>query len=308
MASKKITPFLRGGYHTMNGEVRSTSAWCDHFTNMFIELMINRFKWKNLPEDIDPRYLELSLLTAGSVVFFWDYVKGWCALQGAWSGLDDYFNPIDYHVVTPSGFSPNITKDEGVIIWNNFTRTSDMPTILMYAETMAELFTSALVNTRGQKHPIVVLVDEESQRLTLENSYAKLDGNHPVMYVDRRANIHEAFTTIDARVPFVAPDILKMAKEMMNDLYQWAGIRVHNNEKKANVQAPEQRDKNAVTWQLRNRGLHARQVACDQINAKFKGLLPKGDIEVEFDEEGIMAYVVDLNMSTGLGIGGEIFE
>ncbi len=177
----------------MAGEMCSLSSWKSHFTNMFIELMINRFKWKNLPDEIDPRYLELSLLTSGSVVFFWDYVKGWCALQGAWSGLDDYFNPIDFHVVTPSGFSPNVTKEEGVLIWSNFTRTSDMPTIWLYADTMAELYVSAMVNTKGQKHPIVVLVDEESQRLTLENSYAKLDGNHPVVYLDRKANIHEAF-------------------------------------------------------------------------------------------------------------------
>lgn len=291
----------------MAGEMCSLSSWKSHFTNMFIELMINRFKWKNLPDEIDPRYLELSLLTSGSVVFFWDYVKGWCALQGAWSGLDDYFNPIDFHVVTPSGFSPNVTKEEGVLIWSNFTRTSDMPTIWLYAGTMAELYVSAMVNTKGQKHPIVVLVDEESQRLTLENSYAKLDGNHPVVYLDRKANIHEAFTTIDARVPFVAPEIIKMAKELMNDLFQWAGIRVHNNEKKANIHAPEQRDKNAVTWQLRNRGLHARQLACEQINKKFGDYLPLGQLEVEFDEEGIESYVTDMKMSLGLR-GEEDFE
>lgn len=291
----------------MAGEMCSLSSWKSHFTNMFIELMINRFKWKNLPDEIDPRYLELSLLTSGSVVFFRDYVKGWCALQGAWSGLDDYFNPIDFHVVTPSGFSPNVTKEEGVLIWSNFTRTSDMPTIWLYAGTMAELYVSAMVNTKGQKHPIVVLVDEESQRLTLENSYAKLDGNHPVVYLDRKANIHEAFTTIDARVPFVAPEIIKMAKELMNDLFQWAGIRVHNNEKKANIHAPEQRDKNAVTWQLRNRGLHARQLACEQINKKFGDYLPLGQLEVEFDEEGIESYVTDMKMSLGLR-GEEDFE
>lgn len=291
----------------MAGEMCSLSSWKSHFTNMFIELMINRFKWKNLPDEIDPRYLELSLLTSGSVVFFWDYVKGWCALQGAWSGLDDYFNPIDFHVVTPSGFSPNVTKEEGVLIWSNFTRTSDIPTIWLYADTMAELYVSAMVNTKGQKHPIVVLVDEESQRLTLENSYAKLDGNHPVVYLDRKANIHEAFTTIDARVPFVAPEIIKMAKELMNDLFQWAGIRVHNNEKKANIHAPEQRDKNAVTWQLRNRGLHARQLACEQINKKFGDYLPLGQLEVEFDEEGIESYVTDMKMSLGLR-GEEDFE
>lgn len=295
------TSFLPNGYHTINGEVRQTCDWNNHFMNMFVELMINRFRWKNLPTEIDPRYLELSLLTSGSVVFFWDYIKKWCALQGTWTGFDDYFNPVDYHVITPTGFSPNVSKEEGVIIWNNFTRTSDMPTLWLYADTVAEMITSALVNTRGQKHPIAVIVDDDAQRLTLENAYAKLDGNHPVVYLDRKANIHESFTTIDARVPFVAPDIIKLAKDMLNDLFQWAGIRVRTMDKKANILPGEQRDRNAVTWQLRNRGLHARQLACDEINRKFSDMLPLGEISVEFDEEGIEAYATEILDS----IGGE---
>lgn len=271
--------------------------WGEHFLNMFVELMINRFKWVNLPDEIDERYLELSLLTTGSVCFFWDYVKKWCALQGAWSGFDDYFNPIDYHIVTPTGFSPTVYMDEAVIIWNNFTRCSDMPTLYLYAETMSDLYASALVNTRAQKHPTTVLVDSESERMTLENAYKKMDGNSPVIYLNRNNKMADKFSTIDVKAPFVAPEIMKMAKELMSDLFKWAGIKVNNVEKKANLIETEQRDLNAVTWQLRNRGLHARQQACDKINKKFGTLLPKGDISVEFDEEGIESYLTE----TGLG-------
>lgn len=64
-----IKAFQAQGYHTMTGEITSLDAFRNHFLNLFVELMINRFKWINLPDSIDPRYLELSLLNSGSVVF-----------------------------------------------------------------------------------------------------------------------------------------------------------------------------------------------------------------------------------------------
>ena len=65
-----------------------------------------------------------------------------------------------------------------------------------------------------------------------------------------------------------------MAKELMNDLFQWAGIRVHNNEKKANIHAPEQRDKMLLHGSCATGGLHARQLACEQINKNSVIIFP----------------------------------
>ncbi len=293
----------RISYHSILGDIKDLDDWSAHFLNTFIELAVNRFRWKNLPDEIDPRYLELSLLTAGSVVFFYDIVKGFCALEGAWSGVDMYYNPTDYHVVTPTGFSPNITMDEGVIIWNNFTRTSDMPSIWLYADSIAELYQTCLINCKGQKHPIVVLVDSEKERLTLENAYAKLDGNHPVIYLKEKGKYQEKFTTINAQVPFVAREILIMARSMMEEFFKWLGIRVPNVVKQSYTNDREQVNTNAITWQLRNRGLHARQVAAEQINRKFKGMLPYGDLEIEFNEE-VIEMASELLDGFSEGVGG----
>lgn len=298
--NKSFTPsFLINSYKSIWGDLKELNCFQRHFLNTFVELTLNRFKWVNLPSEIDPRYLELALLTSGSALFFYDVVKGYCALEGAWSGLDIYYNPTDYHVVTPTGFSPNVDKDEGIIIWNNFTRTSDMPSVWMYADAIAELYQVMMVNCRGQKHPMVVLVGSEKERLTLEQAYSQLDGNHPVIYLKEAGNLTGKFTTIDAKIPFIAKDIFFIARSLMEEFFKWIGVRVPNL-KNQYVGDREQVDTNAITWQLRNRGLHSRQLAAEQINAKFNL-----NLEIKFNEEVVeMASELlgDLdNMVEGIG-------
>lgn len=39
------------------------------YYNRLIELAISMFEWKNLPDSVDPRFLELTLFTDGQAVF-----------------------------------------------------------------------------------------------------------------------------------------------------------------------------------------------------------------------------------------------
>ena len=51
------------------------------YYNRLTELSISMFEWKNLPDTVDPRYLELTLFTDGQAVFFKDEEIGFLALQ-----------------------------------------------------------------------------------------------------------------------------------------------------------------------------------------------------------------------------------
>ena len=44
------------------------------YYNRLTELAISMFEWKNLPETVDPRYLEMCLFSDGMCVFFNDEV------------------------------------------------------------------------------------------------------------------------------------------------------------------------------------------------------------------------------------------
>ena len=47
------------------------------YYNRLVELAVSMFDWKNLPETVDPRFLELALFTDGKAVFFKDEVLGY---------------------------------------------------------------------------------------------------------------------------------------------------------------------------------------------------------------------------------------
>ena len=65
------------------------------YYNRLVELSISMFEWKNLPNTIDPRFLELTLFTDGQAVFFEDEVMGYLCLQNILGGqFDVYIIPI----------------------------------------------------------------------------------------------------------------------------------------------------------------------------------------------------------------------
>lgn len=51
------------------------------YFNRLKELAISMFEWKNLPETVDPRFLELALFNEGMSVFFKDDVIGFLSLR-----------------------------------------------------------------------------------------------------------------------------------------------------------------------------------------------------------------------------------
>lgn len=251
------------------------------YFNTFLELDINRFKWKNLPENIDPRYLEMFLCRNGAVVFFHDDVTDtFDCFMCTWTGFDDYYNPTDFYVVLPTGKNIKLDYNNGVIIWNNFTRTSDYPAISMYSKTIADIYAAALVNIRSQKHPVAVVAQNEQEKLTMLNAYKNYAGNHPVVFVKDKQTVANKFTTIDTKAPFVAQELLDAKDRIMEEFLKWIGVKVPLSNNRERLIVNEQIDANAVTYQLRNRGLHSRQLAVEQINRMF-GL----NIEVEFNEE-----------------------
>lgn len=251
------------------------------YYNTFLELDTNRFRWKNLPDSIDPRYLELFLCRNGAVVFLRDPItEEYAAFMCTWTGFDDYYNPTDFYVILPTGKQISLDSENAVIIWNNFTRTSDIPAINMYSTTIADIYVSALVNARAQKHPVAMVAENEQQKLTMINAYKNYAGNHPVIFVKDKQTVANNFTTVNTGAPFVVQELLDAKDRIMEEFLKWLGVKVPLSNNRERLIVNEQIDANAVTYQLRNRGLHSRQIAAEQINKMF-GL----NIEVEFNEE-----------------------
>lgn len=255
------------------------NATAIQYYNRLTELSISMFEWKNLPDTVDPRFLELTLFTDGQAVFFRDEVMGYLALQNALGGeFDVYRIPKNRRAFAVNGYQKQLDESDSVIIYNNYLHTNSMLDVRMFANRLYNLDRAIDVNANAQKTPILLLCDE-SERLSLENLYAQYDGNKPVIKGTRALNPND-ITCINTGAPFVADKLYQLKTQIWNEALTYLGISNLNIQKKERLVSDEVTRNLGGTMASRYSRLEARKDACRQINKIF-GL----DLDVEYRED-----------------------
>lgn len=250
-----------------------------YYITRFSELALSVFKWENLPDTVDERFLELTLYTDGQAVFFRDEVLGELCLQCAVNGpFDVYRIPIRRRAYAVNGYQKNLTNKDSVIIWNNKLHTNTEPDMRVFARRLWDLDRSIEVNARAQKTP-VMLQGPEEQRLTLVNLYKEYDGNAPVICGDKNLNL-EGFKSINTQAPFVGLDLYQLKTQIWNEALTYLGISNLTIQKKERVNTDEVTRSMGGTLASRNARLEARKKAAEEINKMFDL-----DISVHFKED-----------------------
>lgn len=238
------------------------------YYDRLVELSISMFEWTNLPDTIDPRFLELTLFADGNAVFFNDEEIGFLALQNIIAGpLDVYRIPIHRRAFSVNGYSKDLNNKDSVIIWNNALHKNSMLDVQMFARRLYNLDRAVDVNANAQKTPILI-VCEESQRLTFENLYKEYQGNAPVIKGDKGLN-PDAFKVLKTDAPFVADKLYQLKVQIWNEALTFLGISNINVTKKERLITDEvTRNLGAIIANRYSR-LNARREACKQINRMF---------------------------------------
>lgn len=238
------------------------------YYDRLVELSISMFEWTNLPDTIDPRFLELTLFADGNAVFFKDEEIGFLALQNIIAGpLDVYRIPIHRRAFSVNGYSKDLNNKDSVIIWNNALHKNSMLDVQMFARRLYNLDRAVGVNANAQKTPILI-VCEESQRLTFENLYKEYQGNAPVIKGDKGLN-PDAFKVLKTDAPFVADKLYQLKVQIWNEALTFLGISNINVTKKERLITDEvTRNLGAIIANRYSR-LNARREACKQINRMF---------------------------------------
>lgn len=242
----------------------------------FIELALARFKYENMPDTIDVRFLELTLLTEGAAVFFEDEELGYLALKVAWqNGFTVYQTPLQYRAYATNGYQMPLDITDSVIIWNNYLHTPSAARLKYYALRLYNLDRIIDVNANAQKTPVLV-TGEESEMLTLKNLYKEFDGNAPVIYGYKTLSA-DGLTVLKTDAPYVADKIYELRTQIWNECLTYLGIPNLTLQKKERVISDEVARSQGGTLASRFSVLEARKEAVDKINKMF-GL----DIKVEF--------------------------
>lgn len=238
------------------------------YYNRLTELSVSMFDWKNLPDSVDARFLELILFSDGMSVFFYDEVLGFLALRTIIGGkLNVYQIPTDRRAYASNGFNRPLDDTNSVIIFNNMLHTNSMMEVETYARRLYDLDRTIDVNANAQKTPILISCDEQ-QRLTLKNLYMKYEGNEPVIYGDKNLNPN-SIKVLSTGAPYVADKIYQLKSQIWNEALTYLGISNINVSKKERMITDEvQRNQGGVIASRYSR-LESRRQACNEINRMF---------------------------------------
>jgi hypothetical protein len=238
------------------------------YYNRLTELSISMFEWKNLPDTVDPRYLELTLFTDGQAVFFKDEEIGFLALQNAKGGkFNVYRIPVNRRAYAVNGYQKDLTDKDSVIIFNNYLHNNSRLDVEMFSRRLWNLDRAIDVNSNAQKTPVLIQCDE-TQRLTMLNLYKKYDGNEPFIFGDKNLNPN-AIKTLKTDAPYVADKLYQLKTQIWNEALTYLGISNINITKKERLITDEVTRNQGGTTASRYSRLEARRDACKEINKMF---------------------------------------
>lgn len=246
------------------------------YIDRLIELGISMFKWKNLPDSIDERYLEMTLLYEGKIVFFKDDVlNNYLALKCITSSpFDVYNNPINITAIAANGYNANLTNKNSVIIYNNYLRTNSINEIKKYAKKLYNLDRAIDVNINSQKTPVLLQCDQDT-RLTLLNLYEQYEGNQPFIFGNNGLDPN-CIKSINTGAPFVCDKLYMLKNQIWDEALAYLGITNQSTIKKERLITDEVIMNQQGTLASRYTRLGIRKIAAEQINKMF-------DLNIEVD-------------------------
>ena len=242
------------------------------YTDYYYRLMlISRalFKWHNLPNAIDEKWIERYLFTEGRCLFFNDKEKGFMVTKSAdFGNLNPYDEPV-----TVSPYATNYTGDtlengvNCVIMRNNDLMIPTEPTIELFAYRLAEISRTIDININGQKTPFVILCSDK-QKLSMKHVYSQVTGNEPVIYGDKTLDIN-GVKVLNTNAPIVFDKLQIQKHAIFNECMTFLGINNANMDKRERLVADEVQANNEQVEICADVMLKARERACEEINRIF---------------------------------------
>lgn len=273
------------GRRNRNKDMFNSSALDNNLTykqylDRLVELSISMFEWRNLPDTVDARYIELQLFETGCMVYFDDDILGNLCLNCLYNGqFDVYGNPVSRRAYSRyNNYQKILTPDNSVVIWNNYLRSNSVMQVIQYAKRLYNLDRIIDVNANAQKTPVLVQATEK-QRLSMLNLYKEYDGNAPFIFGDKDIDFN-GLKTINTDAPYVCDKIYQLKTQIWNEALTYLGISNINIQKKERLITDEVTRNQGGTIASRYSRLESRREAVKKINKMFGT-----NIEVNYRED-----------------------
>lgn len=244
------------------------------FQRLLLNLSVSRFKWVNLPPEIDDRFLEMTLARYALSLFYkhpqFDKFMAVKATPAGWYNV--YDNPTSYQPYGNRFTSRRVLAQNAVPIWANDVRMPDLDIIAIYAGKFANLDRTVEINSENLRQPKIAAIPE-NVRLSMVNLERQIDEGSPFIQLKGGSNMQDLTSMITAFDLGVNPDTIEkvhlVRTRLWNECMGLLGIENANQDKKERLVAAEVGANDDQTAMMRHVNLNARRRAANQINEKF---------------------------------------
>lgn len=244
------------------------------FTDYFYRLMLLSralFKWENLPNGIDEKWIERYLFTEGACLFYKDPTLGYMVAKmgenGTVNAYDEPTKVFPYATNYIYKGEQLINNSNCVIIRNNDDMLPTAPTIQLYSYKLTNIERTIDTNVIAQKTPIIVKCSDK-QRLSFKNAINQRNDNEPVIYADKSMNT-EDMTVLDIKAPIVFDKLQIQKHAVWNECMTFLGVNNANMDKRERLVDDEVQANNEQVQASEDIFLKARENACKLINDMF---------------------------------------
>lgn len=285
----------------------STDVIQTMLARMLVEISMNRFKWEGLPDEIDIRWMEMSLLKSGLSVFFRDeeYDK-YFAMQGSGAGpVNMLGNPTEFIVYGNQYYQKTLKAEDCVPIWANYTRIPDWDIIEIYSRRIADMDRTIEINAKQARHT-KILQASENTRLSVENINAQIDAGKSVIKAGSALNVNDAIQVLDLGVdPDTIINMHMVRQRQWNEVMTLLGVNNTNQDKKERLVAAEVSGNDDMVAAIRATNLQSRQQACEAINEKYGLEVSVDYVTTELVDDVSTAELKDVTTPQTVAAGGQ---
>ena len=255
------------------------------YTHYYYKLMLiarSLFKWNNLPNGINEKWIERYLFSEGSCVFYKDNKIGFMVAKIGYAGpLNYYDEPTTIRPYATNYLYENSENDDMlennvncVIIRNNADCIPTYPTIQLYSADLTNIKRTIDTNIESQKTPVIVKCTDK-QKLSLKNAIKQKQDNEPVIFANKNLDTDD-ISVLNTTSPIVFDKLQVQKTNVLNECLTFLGINNANTDKRERLVTNEVESNNEMIQVNSDVMLEARKQACKEINKMF-GL----DISVE---------------------------
>lgn len=281
----------------------TNSAYLNNMTyldylNRLRRIALARFKWKNLPDTMNERKLEKDLFEKGIAAILKDEKRGIINTGAASSGMVDIYgiptkiNCFSYNFQdVRNTYLYDIGKpvlNQAILVMNDWDMTPTYSSLELFAWRLYNCDRIIDININAQKTPVVIIADDTS-RLTMENLMLKYDGNQPFIFGDKNNFDLNNIKALNTSAPFVADKVQKQKKEIWNEALTYLGINNMSIDKKERAIIDEVNENNELINLNLQSFMIPRMEACEKINTLFK---LEGDNKVSIELRSDLANVI----------------